>query len=242
MAPVEKATEKIPQQTIIEKTLGRILPQAFADSINQHKIKPAIYPKFEIIKSEPETDWQIRAVTCEFPEIDLRDYKNEIAGSLKATKIWKPSEGKTDESHSTEASQEEKEQMVIKTLLEKIKVDIPKILIEEEVNNRLANLLARIEKLGLSLETYLASIGKTPETLRAEYEIQSKNTITLDLILEKVTETENIKIEDKQVEETIKAYQADPKTYEKINTPEQKKVIVSILRRRAALEFLTHLG
>jgi hypothetical protein len=36
-------------------------------------------------------------------------------------------------------------------------------LIDEEVNSRLSKLLERIEKLGLTLESYLSSIGKTAQ-------------------------------------------------------------------------------
>ena len=241
MAPISKAIEKIPEQTIIQKTLGHILPSAFADSIKEHQLKPAVYPKFEIIKTNEKEDWQIRATTCEFPQIDLGDYKKEIIGSLKAQSIWKPGDENTEKDKNKIKTQEEKEQEIIKVLVDKININIPKILVEEEVNNRLSNLLERIEKLGLGLEGYLASIGKTPDVLRQDYEAQAINTISLDLILEKVAEVENIKIEDKQIDETIKAYQADPKVYEKVNTPEQRRVIASILRRRQALEFLTHL-
>jgi len=47
-------------------------------------------------------------------------------------------------------------------LLRNIKIEIPKLLIEEEVNTRLSQLLERIEKLGLDLEKYLQTIGKQP--------------------------------------------------------------------------------
>ena len=171
-APLEKAREKIAQTTLIEKSLAQILPQALAEALSANKIKPAIYPKFELVKSEKDQDWQARALTCELPVIILGDYKAAISGIIKLKGM----------------SAEEKENKVIKTLLELQKVNIPQLIISEETDARLASLLARIEKLGLTLEGYLTSIGKTPQTLREEYATQSRNTIALDLILNKIAD------------------------------------------------------
>jgi trigger factor len=241
-APAEKVISQIPQNTLIEKTLAQILPKLISEAINQHKIRPAIYPKLELVKATEGEDWQVRATTCELPKITLGDYKKTIMGSARAKTIWTPdsakaSPGKPDK----ELSREEKEQEVIKLLLKSIKIKIPKLLIEEEVASRLSNLLARLEKLGLNLESYLASIGKTPETLRQEYEKQAKEAISLELILNKVIEAENIKIEESQVDAAIKVSGADPDLAKKLDTPEQRRVIRSVLLRRAALESLASL-
>ena len=241
-APLDKVISQIPQNTLIEKTLGKILPKLLAAAINEHKIKPAVYPKFELVKAVEGEDWQIRAVTCELPEINLGDYKKIIAGALRAKAIWTPDSAKTaGDKSDKKISKEEKEQEIIKTLLETIKITIPKLLINEEVNHKLSNLLARLEKLGLTLETYLPSIGKTAETLRAEYEKQAKEALSLDLILNKIAEKEKIKVSEKQIQEMIKVSAADPKLAEKLDTPEQRRLIESILRRRAALDSLSAL-
>lgn len=137
--------------------------------------------------------------------------------------------------------QEEKEQIAIKTLLETIKINIPKVLIEEEVNARLSSLLERIEKLGLSLDTYLSSIGKTPEGIRGEYEQSAKDALSLELLLNKVADSEGLKVEEKEIDGAIAASGADPKVAERLNTPEQRRLIRSVLLRKAALDSLTSL-
>jgi len=241
-APLDKILPRIPENTLIEKTLAKILPKLLAEAINKHKIKPAIYPKFELVKAVEGEDWQIRAVTCELPEIKLGDYKKTIAGTLRAKSIWTPASAKAaGDKPDKKISKEEKEQEIIKALLETTKITIPKILLDEEVNHRLSSLLARLEKLGLTLETYLASIGKTAETLRTEYEKQASEALALDLILNKIAEKEKIEIDEKQIEETIKASTADPKLAERLDTPEQRRLIESVLKRRAALDSLSAL-
>lgn len=238
-APLEKVKERVPAGSLIEHTLSHILPKALANAITEEKIRPAIYPKFELLKSEEGEVWEVRAVTCEVPKVELGDYKKAVLGAARAKSIWTPGKGEAKE--KKEPSQEEKEQQVIKALLESVRVEIPKLLIEEEVNARLANLLARIEKLGLTLEGYLSSIGKTSDSLRDEYQGQAKGAISLDLILSTIALKEKIEVKETEIDAAIKAAGADPKLGERLNTPEQRRVIASVLARRAVLDGLTKL-
>lgn len=237
-APAEKVKSYVSEATIVEKALGHILPQALSEAITKHKITPAIYPKFEIISAKEGEDWQVRAITCELPKVVLGNIREKIASEAKSKKIWLP--GK-DESKQKELSKEEKEQAVLKILLSHIQIEIPKLLIDEETNNRLASLLERCEKLGLSLENYLSSIGKTPEGIRQEYQDQARNTITLELILNKIAEEDGVKISDTQIEAALSASASSSEAKSRINTPEQKRLISSFLARRAALDSLVNL-
>ena len=242
MAPIAKVAEKIPQSKLIEHSLSHILPNALSEAITENKLKIAVYPKFELISAEEGKDWQIRGVTCELPEVALGDYKKAVQGASRASTLWTPDKGKQDE--KKEPTREEKEQLVVKTLLENVKITIPKILIEEEADSRLSNLLSRLEKLGLALENYLASIGKKAEDLRADYARQAKDAISLDLILTKIAETEGIKIDPKEVDAALGMSQA-AKT-DKSESPEdlesRKRLLESILKRRSALDFLVKLS
>lgn len=244
-APLAKVIEHVPENTLLEKTLSGILPELVSKAIEEHKIKPAIYPRFELVSAKEGGDWQIRAVTCELPDLNLGDYKNKITGSLRSKAIWTPStanatEGNPDKEETTQ-TKAEKEQEVIKALLEGVDIKIPKILIDEEANSRLSRLLERLEKMGLTLESYLSSIGKTAEDLRQEYENQARDAIALDLTLTKVAEKEGIKVDKSEVETAIKAGSVDAKTAKELETPERRRFIEVILKRRKALDSLTSL-
>ncbi len=239
MAPLDKVKDKISQSNLVEHSLSHILPKALADVITENKLQIAIYPKFELISAKEGEAWQIRGITCELPTFELEDYKKVVAGELAAGSIIVPGKDKVDET-----SRDKKEQTVVKTLLENVKVNIPQILIEEEADSRLSNLLGRLEKLGLALENYLASIGKKAEDLRADYAKQAKEAIALDLILTKIAEAENLKIDQKDIEAALNMSQVDKKG--KGEDPggdeNRKRLVESILRRRAALDFLINLS
>ena len=175
------------------------------------------------------------------PKIDLGDYKKFVAAELRSSSIItsKPSD---DADITAAQGREKKEQAVIKALIENIKFILPKILIEDEVTSRLSNLLARIEKLGLSLDSYLASIGKTVESLRVEYEAQAKDAISLDIILTKISDEEKLEVKPQEIEQALKMSQNASTTENSADVENKKRLFESILKRRQALDFLISLS
>ena len=239
MAPIDKVIDHIPQNTLIENVLRALLPEPLGKAIAEHKIRPAIYPKLELISANENENWQVRGTTCELPEVKLGNYKKIISDAAKTDAIWTPGQKGSPKKDvkKKELSREEKELKVIKILGESIKTDIPKPLVEEEVNRRLSDLLQRIEKLGLTLESYLSSIGKTSDTIRNDYEEQAKEAIRFDLILGQIVVEEKINVSKEEVEETLKAYMPanEPKAPQ---SEDQKARIETVLRKRAALDTL----
>lgn len=232
MAPVSKVEEKIDPNKLTEHILSHLLPHAFADSVEEHHLKPAIYPKFEAVKIEDGKDWEIRAITCELPEVKLGDYKKKVAGELRASKIvTSPTDDK--DGKGTKVSDDQ----VINALLKNVKIEIPKILIDEEVNGRLSQLLARIEKLGLTLEGYLASIKENSDSLREKYTQQSNDAIALELTLNQIASEEKIEATDAEVNEFIKSTGSDGSKVEKDQIDTLKRVI----QRRKSLEYVASL-
>lgn len=232
-APLEKAREKLDPQFVIERTLSHILPRLFADAVKEENLRPAMYPKFELIHAHENEDWQVRATTAELPEFELGDYKKIVSEHHKK-EIWTPEKG--DPKKDEPLTLEQKENMAIHAISHEYTFAIPKILIDEEINSRLASLLERIEKLGLSLESYLASIKKTVDELRAEYAQQAETAIRLDIVLGAIAEAEKVEITDDEINQFINVANAsNPQS--KISE-DQKSTITSFLLKRKVLDIL----
>lgn len=218
MAPIAKVEQITKDEELTEHILSHVLPTAFVLAVEEHKFTPAIYPKYDAIKITSsknvadDTEWQIKATTCELEKIKLpKDLKKKL-------------------------KKDEKDQNVlIKSLLEIMDLKLPKMLINEEVNARLSQVLDRIEKLGLTLEGYLKSVGKTPESLRAEYEIQAKDAISIELILNEVANSEKVEVNEKEIDDFIKTTGEDLNKVEK----DQRDVLKRVILRRKALEILS---
>lgn len=241
-APLDILLKSLSPELVIERALGKILPEKFNEAINEHKLKPISYPRFEILKAKDNEDWEVAAITCEAPEIDLGNYKDAIRGAVATKSIWTPEKLKKGEKENQELTHEEKEQIAIRTLLASIDFKIPAMLVEEEVNSRLSDLLSRIEKLGLSLESYLASIKKTAEGLREEYTKQATETLKLEFILGKVANDASVVVSEAEIEKFIHdSSSGDSKIEERLREPSQKSLIVSILTKRKVIDYLSNL-
>lgn len=237
--PRDVALKHIDTQRLYEHMLQHLLPKVYASAVEEHKLRPILAPRFELLSIKEDSDWQIRAITCEIPTVNLGDYRQTIKGALAGKKIWVP--GKDNPSTSSGSkTREEKEQEVIKTLIEKSEVTIPKLLIEEEVNHRLSQLLDQVQKLGLTIEQYLSSTGKTADQIRQEYAKQADEAIKLELVLTEVAKEQQIEVSDEEIDKLIDST-GDDKTKETLSTPSQKRLIKSTLMRRKALDNLISL-
>ncbi len=229
-APADLAIKQVDRHKIYEQTLQHLLPEFYADAVQQYNLKPVLAPRFELISVEDDKDWDVRAVTCEIPEISLGDYKKTIKDKAKNT---------------SEITREEKEQQVINALVESIDFKMPAPLIEEEVNHKLSQLLDQVGRLGLTVEQYLASTGRTIEVLKKEYAQQAEDSIKVVLLLNRVSEIEKLIVSDEEIQEVVKASLAsvgnNSQAQSQVESPDQKRLIFSVLMRRKALDVLVNL-
>ena len=230
-APRKLVEEKADKEKIREEVLKKLLPIAYADAIKTQQIRPIINPKIHVEKLEdPDTnkDWQFTALTCEAPIIKLGKYKENIQKITAKSKIAVP--GK----EPVPAKFED----IVKALLDSITSQIPEILIDNETDRLLSQTLEDVKKLGLTLDQYLSSTGKNPQVLRVEYRKKAENDIKLEFTLAKIAEEEKITVEDKEIEEAIKASKSED---EKKNLEANRYLLASILRQQKTLDFLKNL-
>ena len=70
-APTEMAAASLNPENIREEVLKRLLPKAYIDAVQEHKLNPIMNPKMHVAKIEEGKDWEFHAHTCEMPEITL---------------------------------------------------------------------------------------------------------------------------------------------------------------------------
>lgn len=227
-APRKLLIEKLDQNKIREEVLRKLLPEYYLGAVTEHKIKPIINPKIHIEKIEDGKDWQFTALTSEVPLVTLGDYKESIKKLTAKSKIIVP--GKEEKKPAFEE--------IVKVMLENVKVTIPQILIEQEVDRLLSQLLDEVKKLGLTLDQYLSSSGKTAENLRREYREKAAYDIKIEFVLQKIAEVEKITVEEKEIEEAIAKAKDEN---EKKNLQANRYLLASILRQQKTLDYLKNL-
>lgn len=229
-APVDVAAQHLNPELIREEILKRLLPQAYMEAVEEHKLKPIMNPKMQVEKIEEGQDWVFNALTCEMPEVDAGDYKKNVQKVTAKSKIIVP--GKENEAKKPNIDE------IMKVLLEDAKVKVPQVLIDQEADRLLSQLLNDIKRLGLSLDQYLGSTNRKPEDLRAEYAKRAEEDIKLEFVLQKIAELEKVSIEEKEIEEAI-AKAKDPN--EKASMEQNRYLLAGILRQQKTLDLLMNL-
>ncbi len=239
--PREIAEKNIKKELVYEQMVKSLVPNIYQEVIKKENLKPVISPKIELIKAKENEDWQIKITLAEKPIIDLgryRDVIRKVRLSQKKEDIWVPGKNKgASEPSEKEKSKNQQELLntILAAILKEIKIEISEIIIEEELNHRLTNLLTDIQKIGLTVETYLKSKNLTQEQLRDRYRKEIEETYKLEFILSEVAEKENITVEQKDLDQLF-AKITDPK--ERESAKANSYFYASILRKQKTLDYL----
>ncbi|MFH1013910.1 MAG: trigger factor, partial [Thermoplasmatota archaeon] len=165
-APRNTVEETLDKNKTYEEVLKRLIPDSYAQAVTENTLKPIISPQITLTKAKEEEDWIVTAVTCEKPVLTLGDYRKAVTElkNEKQNKIWVPGQEpkKEDEEKNKKPTMDELLDTVYKTTV----VPLPAILIEQEVTRMLSNFLDQTKKLGITVDQYLASTGKTIDAIR----------------------------------------------------------------------------
>jgi len=235
-APVELVEKKIGQDKLYQETLKEILPQIYLEAIKEHQLKPIVNPQISVNSLAEGKDWQIKAITCELPKVELGNYQEEVRKALATEKIWTPGQDKKP----APENETQKLDKIFKALLENVKLVLPEILVQDEVNRMLTRLIDQTARLGLTVEQYLVSSGKTQEKLKEEYLQQAQETLKLELILSAIADKEKVEITDEEVKKMIEAI-PEEETKKAFANQEQKTYIKQLLRKRRVIDNLAKL-
>ena len=241
MTPKKMVEEKTDKTKLRQDVLKNLLPQYYIYAIKKQKINPIMSPKIHVNKVEDPTsnkkdDWRFTALTCETPKIELNNYKDNIKKITAKSKIIIPGKEPLDPTQNKKT--DVKFEDLAKAILDAVKIEIPEILLQSEADRFLAQTLDDVKKLGLTLDQYLTSTGRTSESLRQEYTQKAKNDIALEFALQKIADTEKIKVDEKEIEETIQKTK-DPN--ERKNLQNNRYLLANIIRQQKTLDFLKNL-
>ena len=148
--------------------------------------KPA---KFEVeikdikVKELPELNDEFVQDTTEFE--NLNEYKNEIAGKLIVAK--------------KQQAKNKMEEDLVTALVEGCEMDVPQVIIDNDIDMKIEDFSRNIQSQGLSLDVYLQYMGQTVESMREAYRPMSEKQVKARLALEAVANAENLMQKSKRL-------------------------------------------
>lgn len=93
---------------------------------------------------------------------------------------------------------------IINAVIEKTEVDLPRVIIESELDRMLGQMREDIERMGLKMPNYLKRINKSEADLRKEWEKDAIGRAKMELILDAIAREEKIIAPDDEVEKEVK--------------------------------------
>src|SRR3989338_1105916 len=143
---------------------------------------------------------------------------------------------KSEESEPEKAKQnQEFLNAVLDQLLKKTKVDISDLILDEELNTRLARLVDDVEKLGMTVDTYLQSKNTTIEALRQQYRNEIEGIHKMEFLLNEIADKEEIRVENSELEKLFTAIKDEK---ERAMAQQNAYFYAALLRKQKTLDFL----
>lgn len=237
-APADVAKKHIAKDKIYQEMIKSLLPKIYEEIVKKESLLPVVDPKVELVNAKDGEDWQIKITVAGKPNIELNNYKDAIKAHQAENKkkdIWVP--GKNESPKETENKQKNLND-VLSILLKEAKVEIADLIIEAEINRKLTHLVDDIQKIGLTVDSYLKSKNLSLDQLKESFKKEVEDTYKLEFILSEIADKENISIEKKDLD----------KLFENIKDDKEKKIAeqnayfyASILRKQKTIDFLLSL-
>jgi len=121
--------------------------------------------------------------------------------------------------------------------------DVPEVLVDSEVNERLHDLQHRLEAQKLGLGEYLQATGRTPDDLLAAVRVDAQRAVKADLALRALAEAEELGLNDEELDTEIAAMAERMETTpaelrRQLDTAGRTGAVRSELRKGKALQWL----
>ncbi len=116
-------------------------------------------------------------------------------------------------------------------------MELTEILIQDEFNRMLVSLQRRVADMGLLLEDYLKSQGKTLGQIKSEWRVQAEKNVRMELGLAEVARMENVTISDAELQVEVDKIQ-DNKVKQQFEAEEPRLHLRHALRQTRTLDLL----
>ena len=176
--------------------------------------------------------------TKELPE--LNDEFAQEVGKFESVEALKEDVKKRLEGTAATEVERNFRAAVLKQLVDAVEVEVPAVMVENRVNNLLAELDLNLQSQGANLDSYLQYANKTIAEVKADYEEVAKEGVKTDLILEAVAKKENLGVSQRDLDTELRAmaltYDIPVKNVKSYVEKEghMGNLIMNILRRKAA--------
>jgi len=137
-----------------------------------------------------------------------------------------------EKAHDVNASHRAK---LTDAIVEASTIELPKILIDSELNQMFAQMEEDIKRAGLKFDDYLEHIKKTKDDLVTEWTPMAEKRAKLQLVLNEIAKKEGVKLDEKQLEDQTNQLLEQYKDADPVRV---RVYIASVMQNEAVMQML----
>lgn len=241
-APKEIVEKNLDPAKLHGEVVNKLLEKYYVQALKENKVNPISNPKVEIKQFELDKDFEFTAKVAVRPEVKVGDYRKELKKKLEER--HKEVQKQKEEALKKGKSLEEKHlhdhlhsQEVIAAIVDAAEVEVPEMLIEDEVDRMKTRLVDQMQNIDMTLEKYLQAKQISAEDLNKQFENQARNNLKAEFAMAQAVKEAGIEVSDEEIEETAKA-SGNPQAVENLKDPVNKWYIKSVLEKNKLIQGL----
>ena len=134
------------------------------------------------------------------------DFVTEVSEKANTVDEYRAEIRETLEKRADANAERAFEDAVVDAVSDNAEVDIPKAMVDDEINAMLRDMEMRLAYQGMKLDDFVKYTGQTIDQLREQYRPGSEERVRKNLVLEAVMKAENIAATDEEVDAEIADY------------------------------------
>ncbi|WP_041138655.1 trigger factor [Beduini massiliensis] len=182
--------------------------------VTVHEIKRKILPELD---DELAKDTNIEKVET------LKDLEAHVKAQLKSQKTTK--------------AENEYSEALFKQVVENATVDVPEVMVEQEMQQMLQEIMGNLQQQGLDFETFKAITGKTTEDIKEEIKEQAESRVKLNLVLAEIVKAEKLEVTEEEMNQELENianyYGKDVEEVKTVFAGQMGAIASDILNRKA---------
>ncbi|MDR1778391.1 MAG: trigger factor [Clostridiales Family XIII bacterium] len=202
---------------------------------------PEDYPE-ETLKGKPAL-FQVKVNEIRAEELpELTDEFAQDISEFETFEEFKADLRKQLEEEAAERTETEKRNMVLDKVYEANPIDVPKVMIEDEMNIMMNDFIQGIQSQGVQFEVYLELLGKTQEEVRETFREEAQKRVALRLIIKAVVKEEGFTVTPEEVEAEItnmaSKYGMDAEKFKEYFGASQQKGLEEEMLNRKGVDYM----
>jgi len=226
-APLNIVEKQLSEPKIIEDIASHLISKTYDQKIKENNLKPIIQPQIKITNPpiSLEKEWAIEITGCELPKINIdQKYKSEVIKINSKN----PKTVKTD-NHTHE---HDKLDQILDILIKHCQVNLPRILIDSDIENRMSQLIDQTAQAGITVSQYLKTRNQTLGQYKTILTEQITKEWIINLAIDEISKEQKIEVTKEEIENLLKQ---NPKMSQNPN------LVYYLITQQKVFEYLQHL-